>query len=222
MKIPKRLVLEFDDSSQKEIEFSKLSKQMQAGLAELGLCSQPDETDVSKSYMLLRWQNGWQEVLGIEKDHLELMRYYSIERIEETGRMALDTGDDFPVLIYVKRFPKQVESALLADCNSAKMHIFKEKATVKQGGTTEHIFYDKKNPEFSLEDSKKADSYLSELAGSALKELYNNGLTVDKVLSMESVKRYAVYVKIAKSLGIRAMKTQEDLYGFMELLLRKV
>jgi hypothetical protein len=222
MKMPKRLVLEFHDGSQKEFEFSKLSKQLQADIAELDFCTQRAETDVSKSYMLLRWQNGWQEVLGIAKDRLELIRYYSIERIEETGRIALGTGDDFPVLIYVKRFPKQVESVLLSDCDSAKMHIFMEKATVKQGGTTEHIFYDKKNPEFTLEDSKKADSCLSELAGSALKELYNNGLTVDKVLSMESVKRYAVYVKIAKSLGIRAMKTQEDLYGFVELLLEKV
>jgi hypothetical protein len=222
MNIPKRLVLEFYDGSQKEIEFSKLSMQIQAGLAELGLYSKPAETDISKSYMLLRWQNGWQEVLGIEKDHLELIRYYSIERIEETGRIALNTGDDFPVLIYVRRFPKQVESALLADCNSAKMHVFMEKATVKQGGTTEHIFYDKKNPEFSVEDSKKADSWLSELADSAHKELIKNGFTSENVLSIDLDHKHTLYGKIAKALGIRAMKTQEDMFGFIELLLGKI
>jgi hypothetical protein len=169
--------------------------------------------------MLLRWQNGWQEVLGIKKDYLELIRYYSIERVEETGRIALDTGDDFPMLIYVKRFPMQLESALVVDSNSAKMHIFIEKATVKQGGTTEHFFYDKKNSEFSLEDSKKADSWLSELTDSVHKELEKNGLTCKNLLSVDLDKRHASYGKIAKALGIRAMKTQEDLFDFIELLL---
>jgi hypothetical protein len=221
MGIPKRLVVEFDDGSRNEIEFSRLNRQIQADLSELGLCS-PPVREVSKSYILLRWQNGWQEIVGVEKAHLELLRYYTIERVEEIGRMSLEVGESYPVLLFVKRLPRQVESALLVDDTGTKVYIFAEKTTITEGDKTEHILYDKKNPKFTTEDSGKADSWVSELIDSVKAELEKRKLTAEQLLFMDSAQKAAVYGEISKAVGIRAMEKQEDVYGFIELMLRKV
>jgi hypothetical protein len=221
MSIPRRLIVEFDDGSQKEIEFSSVSGQAQESLAALGLC--PPPATASKSYLLLRWQNGWQEIVGLDKTQVELLRYYTIERKEEIGRMSFETGETYPVLLFVKRLPKEVESALLTNSTgSAVYYAFAEQTTIAEGGKTEHILYDKKDLKLTVGYNGKADLWILELINSVKAELDKNGLTAEKLLSMGSDQKATVYGSISKALSICAMERQEDVHGFIELMLRKV
>jgi len=222
MSIPVRLIVEYDNGSKTGIEFSKINRKIQESLAALGLCPSPvAPATASKSYLLLRWQNGWQEIVGIDKSQVELLRYYTIERMEEVGRMSLKTEEVYPTLFFIKRLPRLVDSALLTDHTGSAMYTFSEKTTITEGGKTEHILYDKQNPKFTLEDKEKADSWVSELANSVKVELDKNGLTVEKFLSMNSDQKSTIYGDISKALGICAMEGQEDINGFIELMLRK-
>jgi len=220
MSIPLRLVVEFNDGSQRAIDFSKVNVQIQESLAALGLCP-PPITD-SKSYLLLRWKNGWQEIVGLDKTQVELLRYYTIERTEEIGRMSLETGEAYPALLLVKRLPMLVESALLTNDAGSAMYTFSERTTTTEGGKTEKILYDKKDPESAVEDNGKANSWILELINSVKAELDKEGLIAEKLLSMGPDEKTTVYADISKALGIRAMERQEDINGFIELMLRRI
>jgi len=219
---PEHLILQFQDGSREEIEFNKLSKQTQEDLLESCTSLKFAEPDVTKSYVLLKWQNGWQEVIGIKKDNVELMRFYIIERTEKIGRMSMTAGENYPLLFYVRRLPMEVESALFTDSSGAKIYNFTKKTTIKQGETTEHMLYDSKNPEFTTDNSRQAEEFLKEMANSANQELEKKGFTIGKVLSMSPDGKNSVYLQIAGSLGIRAMNAGDDIYGFIELLLKKI
>jgi len=114
---PRRLVIEYDDGSQKAISFREVDRQTQSELAKYGLCPHPDGVRHSKYYVLLKWQDQWQEVLGMDSEIAELLRYYVIERIEYSGRLALEIGGDFPGVecFTIGRKPRELVSVLIID-----------------------------------------------------------------------------------------------------------
>jgi hypothetical protein len=88
MSEPKRLVVKYDDGSTKEADFADLNGQLRRQLAELGLCPPLKRVGAAKHYLLVRWQDGWQEVFAVDSDSAELLRYFVIERIEDRGRLS--------------------------------------------------------------------------------------------------------------------------------------
>jgi hypothetical protein len=69
MTVPKSLTIEFEDGSKKTIAFSQLTRPAWLELSQMGLCPSPSAvSEPSKHYLLLRWKNGWQEVIGIDKN----------------------------------------------------------------------------------------------------------------------------------------------------------
>ncbi|MBA4418883.1 MAG: hypothetical protein C0392_13400 [Syntrophus sp. (in: bacteria)] len=221
MSIPKCLAIEFDDGSRKEIPFERLGKTIQENLSTLGLCPTPSSVGSSKSYILFRWQNGWQEILGVEKDRLDPFRYYVIERVEEIGRMSFDMGDDYPLLFVVRRLPSEVESVLMIDGAGAKSCNLAEKTMVRFGDRTEHIFYDQGTAGCAFEDNGEAHSWVSMLVEGAKKDIEKQQLNAMQILSMTPEEKVCLYREISLSLGIRAMEKQDDVNGFIEMLLLK-
>jgi hypothetical protein len=142
--------------------------------------------------------------------------------MEEIGRIAIEADDAYPRLLFVKRLPKLVESALLMNYTDSLMYNFTEKAKIKEGGKTEHILYDRNNTEFSSADSERSYSWLQELLDSVKSELKKKGLTAEKLFSMSMDEKTVVYESIARVLGINAMERQEDVQGFIELIAGKI
>jgi hypothetical protein len=222
MGTPKRVIVEYDDGTRKEAAFSDLSQQGRLELAKLGVCPVPPAVAETKQYLLLRWKDGWNEVIGMEKPGAELLRYYSIERVEHLGRLSVDVQDDYPMLYLINRLPTKLERILLLGEAGAKMYVLDEKVAVKEGGKTEHIMYDKKRPAFSAEPTEKADAWMTELTEALREELRSKGLSAMEFLLVEDSKRLDLYRELAQALGLRATYRQADVYGFIHGLVKNI
>ena len=220
MSMPKRIIIEYEDGSTKGVEFSKLSRQGWLELSKLRLCHPPSVIpEPSKNYILFRWKDGWKEVVGLDRRDVELLRYYTIERTEEVGRMALEVAEEYPVLLLIKRLPKEIKNVLIVGSIGLKMYALEEKTKKREGGKVEHILYDSKDLNSIKEENSSADKWVAEIVDSLKAEFKNRGLTSENFLSTNEVKRVSVYNKISRTLGIRAMEKKEDVYGFMQLMI---
>jgi hypothetical protein len=222
MNLPKRVILEYDNGNRKEAAFADLSDQGRLELAKLGVCPVPAAVAETKHYLLLRWKDGWIEVIGMEKAGAELLRYYSLERLEHVGRLSVDVRDDYPMLHVINRAPDKLERILLVGSDKAKMYLLEEKVTVKEGGKTEHIMYDKKRPAFSAEPAEKADAWITELTEALRGELKRKGLSAIEILSTEDSKKLDIYREFAHALGLRATHRQADVHGFVQALVKNI
>ena len=220
---PKSIVIEYEDGTTKRADFSKLSRQERIDLSRLGLCSPPSVIrEPAKHYVVFLWKDGWKEVVGIEKNTVDLLRYYTIERTEKIGRMALDVAEDNPELLVIKRLPDQIGNVLIIGAGDKKSFTLEENISKREGGKTEQFFYDSKELDSECEKAGDTDELLAEMLKSLQSELTERQLTSEKLLSADEPEKAAIYKEIAKVLGIRGMKEIEDVYGFVETMLLNI
>ena len=125
MSQPMKLVVQYDDGSTRQTEYAE--RQLRPGLpCKEGLMPAGERVGAARHYVLLRWKDGWQEVLGIDKDTVELLRYYVIERIDDRGRLSFQTGEDYPELVVLERTPRDVVAALIVGENEVKSYALEE------------------------------------------------------------------------------------------------
>jgi hypothetical protein len=223
MILPKRLIVEYEDGSTKGIEFNQLDKSTWSELSRRGLCSQPSEVpEPSSHYLLLRWRNGWQEVIGVDKNPVDLLRYYILERVEEVGRMALDFKGEYPLLLTVKRLPKELDRLMIVRSGSAKAYRLEPKAKREEGDKIEHVEYDKAEHHFQPEPDEQAEAWFAEVMEVLRNELSRKGLSTKKLLEGDPSHRVKEYRELARALGLRAAERQEDVYGFIQLMIENM
>lgn len=221
MNLPKRVVVEYEDGTRLEAPFSRLSRQGQIELSAVGLCEAPIP-EAPESYLLLQWKDGWKEVVAADSRAVELLRYYTIERVEEVGRLSMEVADANPQLLLIRRLPGLVDSILFVGKDGPKAYALAERVTVKEGGKVEHIFYDKKKPDFSMEEASAASARYTEVLHALEKELQKNGVSVSSALAKEGEEQVALYKELARALGLRGTQRQQDVYGFLRLALEKL
>ncbi len=224
MSAPKQLVVEYEDGSTKKVNFTKVNKQTRIELAKLGLCPLAAGVVSSKHYLLLRWEDGWQEVVAVDKDIVELLRYYVIERIEYRGRLSIDVDADYPELLIVRRTPNELRSIMTFDNKGVKYYgldsqIERWEGIFEAGGKREYLKYDATDSRYPQE-VREAPEELDRLLNSVKKELAGKGLKLQELLEMEQNTRIEVYKEVAYGVGIRGKERQEDVYGFMELMVK--
>ena len=219
--MPKRLIVKYENGSIKETDFSRLSRHSWLELSKLGLCPLPSLRP-SKSYLLLQWQDGWQEVLGVDESSVELLRYYVLERMEEVGRMALQTEGNYPTLLMIQRKPKEFDSLLIIGSGDTTAYSFEPRVKKEEGDKIEHVEYDRAERHFRHEVDKSAETWTEEIMHSLKTELSKRGTTVEKLLAMDPTQRVGEYKELARGLGIRAMKNQEDVFGFVQLMMENL
>lgn len=217
MNTPRRLVIEYEDGSKKGIDFVQLSRRSQFELSKLGLCPPPTVMQLSKNYVLLRWKDGWQEVIGVDKTSLEMLRYYVLERTETVGRMALEAEGDYPELLIINRMPKELDSLLIIGNGKAKAYGFAPKRRNKEGGKIEHV-----ERHFEHEPGKNAGAWVKQIMDFLRMELGKRRISVRKLLAMDQTQRVEEYKSLASELGIRPMDKQEDVYGFIQLMMENL
>jgi hypothetical protein len=225
MSIPKRLVVEYDDGSTKAIPFNNVDRQVQFQLAKSGLCPPPSGVGSSKQYLLFQWQDGWQEVVGMDSDVVELLRYYSIERIEYKGKLILEVGSDYPEVFVIGRRPRELTSLLIAGSDGTvksyqlESEVKRREGFLDEGGKNEFVKFDKKDPRYPHEFSEEPEA-LTKIMDSVKKELGSKGLSPQQVLAVDESERIDMYKEVAKGIGVRAKERQEDVYGFIEMMVR--
>lgn len=218
--MPKRLIVECEDGSTKGIDFSRLSPQSQLELSKLGLCPPPSVMPrLSKGYLLLRWEDGWQEVLGVDENSVELLRYYVLERVEEVGRMALQAKGDYPTLLEIRRKPKELDSLLIVGSGDTTAYRFEPRVRKEEGDKIEYVKYDKAESHVQHEHNNNAETQVEEIMDWLKTELGEKGIIAEKLLAMAWDERVEEYKELAKKLGIRATEKQEDVYGFIQLMM---
>jgi len=223
MSLPRRLIVEYEDGSTKGIAFNQLDGSTRSELSRWGLCPQPSVVPEPLSqYLLLRWKNGWQEVIGVDRDPVDLLRYYILERVEEVGRVALDVKGQYPLLLTVKRLPKELDRLMIVGGGGAKAYRLEPKAKKEEGDKIEHVEYDKAERHFQPEPDEQAKAWWAEVMEALRNELGRKGLPARKLLNGDPSGRVKEYKELAKALGLRATERQEDVYGFIQLMIENM
>lgn len=223
MRGPRRLMVEYEDGSIKGIEFSQLSPSTCLELSRKGLCPPPAEKpEALNHYLLLLWKNGWQEVIGIDKNSLELLRYYILERVEEVGRLALEVKGEYPLLFTIGRLPKELQRIIIVGKEDTKGYSLEPKIKKEEGDKIEHVEFDKAERHFQSDPDQEAERWYGELVNSLRTELEGRGLTAERILKREPTERIREYRELAKVLNIRATGKQQDVYGLMQFMMEKL
>ena len=226
MSQPKRLVVTYEDGSTKEADFARIDPDLRLKLAQLGLCPPLEHVGAAKHYLLVRWKDGWQEVVGVGSGAADLLRYYVIQRIEDRGRLSLDIGCEYPELLIVERTPRDVVgAAIVSDDGVTSYELGSEVARwegiFEDGGKKEFVKYDRTSDAYPHESSEDPEA-LTGVIGALQKQLGDKGLTPRELLSMEEPLRIAQYRELAAGAGVRGAREQQDVYGFVEMLLRRL
>jgi hypothetical protein len=164
--------------------------------------------------------------MAINSDVADLLRYYVIRRIEDRGRLVLDLGTDYPELKVIERTPMEISRLLIVGDDSVKsynleLEVEGYEGTFEAGGKKEFTRYDRDNPYFQGEYSEVSEN-ISEIESAVLAVLKDKKLAPADLLSMEQDRRIQEYVDIALIAGIKGVQRQSDVYGFIELILKKL
>jgi hypothetical protein len=223
---PSKLVVQYDDGSSREVDYSKVDGETRYLLQKLGLAPTGERVGAAKHYLLLRWKDGWQEVLGVDKDSMDLLRYYVIERVDDRGRLSLDLGEGYPELLVIERTPRDLVGALIVGSDEVKVYPLEEsverwEGIFEAGGKREHVKFDKTSDKYPHEMATGVDALDPVLL--ALKdELEKAGLRPAALLALDEPERVAAYKGLASGAGIRGCSRQEDVYGFVEAMINRL
>ena len=221
MNVPKKLIVEYEDGTRQEAAFDRLSSTGRTELSALGLC-EAAAPDTGTHYLLLEWKDGWKEVKAVGGQVLEVLRYYTIERVEEIGRLSMEKADGNPELLMIKRLPGRLERIIFVGANGPQAYALEEKATVKEGGKTERYFYDKTRPNFKMEEPAAASARYTAFLDALRGALEKKGTSVSGLLAMSEGDRIPLYKELARTLGLRGTERQQDVYGFLTVALEKL
>ncbi|MFC1920468.1 hypothetical protein ACFLYQ_01940 [Chloroflexota bacterium] len=224
MKKLKSLLLVYEDGTEKRLELNEIEAGVQSALAGSGLSSPPQEISPADNYLMIQWKDGWQEVLAINSESADLLRYYVIRRIEDKGRLALDTGNDYPELLVVERTPMDISRLLIVSGSDVKSYSLQYElegyeGTFEAGGKKEYTKFESSDSRFQNVFSKAPEN-MDGIRNAVAAELNNKKLLPEELLAMDNDHRIREYADIAKTAGIRGVNSQSDVYGFIELILK--
>ncbi len=164
-----------------------------------------------KKYVLLKWKDGWQEVIAVEGDTVDFNKYYVIERVEHFGRLVLNRPQgQYPELIVIQRLPMEIERIALVDGD--REGNLKQTSTYREGTRLE----------YNYELQKGQGEFVADVINSIEKALADRGTSAKAVLAMSEPERSQKIGKVARAAHIVGGKSQADLIDFMEGVLRKL
>lgn len=164
-----------------------------------------------KKYVLMKWKDGWQEVISVEPDAVGFNRYYVIERIEQFGRLVLNRPvGQYPGLIIVDRAPMEMEKMMMVEGGDERNLI--QSSTNREGSRLEY--------NYELQNGR--GNFMEEIKNSIREVLSEKGISARQILLKPDLEKIKEIENIAKVLHIVGGRNQEDLIGFIQLLLGMV
>ena len=160
-----------------------------------------------KKYVMMKWKDGWQEVVAVEGDVVDFNKYYVIERLEQYGRLVLNRPKGaVPDLIVIDRDPTGIEKVALLDGDD-QQRTLAAKDTYREGTRLEYNYNLPEGGDLSGELTAKLKEVLA-AKGMSAKDLLLKG--------------DADIIAVAKAANIVGARSQQDLVHFIKLLLRKI
>ncbi len=223
MSAPKRLLIEYEDGSTRAVEYAALDKPLREALSRLGLAPSPSGIAASKHYAVLRWEDGWQEVVAVDRDTADLIRYFVIRRIEDRGRLSFEVGGEWPVLFIIERMPDELASVLVVGTDGSQLYALdgaleRFEGTFAAGGKREYVKFDGTSPR-SPQHQGQGSEVLAAMIDSVRTEVDRMGTTLQAIRGTDDSGRVRAYRDVAAGLGLMGHERQEDVYGLIEMLM---
>jgi hypothetical protein len=164
-----------------------------------------------KKYVLLKWKDGWQEVMAVEDDAIDFDKYYVIERAEHFGRLVIKRPKgEYPGLIVIDRAPMEIEEIALVG-GDGKCNL-KQTSTYREGDRLE----------YNYELQKGQGDFAEEVSKDIKKVLAEKGISAKDLLSRPDSEKIKEFESIRKAIHLVAGKKQEDVIRFIQVFLEKV
>jgi predicted CopG family antitoxin len=199
---PLTFILEFDDGSRTSTSFAALPSYLQSEILRQPFASRPSHAPEEERFVLIEWDDGWQEVIEVDAACTEINRYYVITRPEEVGRLSLNRRNGYPELIEIVRKPSNIEKITFVD-------------TFRLAPGTSHR--EGKKIDHFLSLKKEGDS-LSEVMSRFKEVVKEEGLDVKELRSGDPGQLREQYETIRRKMGIKASQRQQDVHDFIAYL----
>lgn len=167
------------------------------------------ESDKACKYLVLKWKDGWREVVKIHHETEDLLRYYVIRRMEEEGRLVLKKSE-YPELILINRKPQSLDQVMVYD-DEGKAYSLMPKKSEKIGDKIELLY-----------EKTKSKNFIAEVMGQVKNFLQNRGVTPNDVLSLSEEERTKLLEEMRRSIHIYASKDNNDCLNFLELIVERL
>jgi len=201
---PKKITVQFDDDASTVMDFADLTRSLQQEiLKQPDFCRSNTEADTG-NFVLLKWADGWREVIQIDSGCTGINRYYVITRPEDVGRLSLDTEDGYPELIEIIRKPLDLKSVDFIDSYQISLE-----RSDREGKKIDHFF--------SLE---KGGDALQEAINRFQKAVADEGIDLTELASQPQDQARDTLESIARHMGLVASQRQQDLLDFVTFLVR--
>jgi hypothetical protein len=196
---PRKIWIEYDDGSKVDSPFDALPFPLQAEILRQPFASRPSPSPEEEKFILLEWNEGWKEVIEVDRRCTAIHRYYVISRPEDIGRLSLGKEDGYPELLEILRRPMDLKRLTFVD--TFRLGPAKSE---REGKKTDHFF-----------PLTKDTDGLSELYPSFKEALAEEGMTVKELEAQDPAEPGGVVERIARRLGLRAGQRQQDLLDFL-------
>jgi len=201
---PHKIVVEFEDGSTCEALFESLPETLQLDLMRQPFASKLSPEPEKEKFLILEWDDGWKEVIQVDKACTQINRYYVISRVEHVGRLSLNKQNDYPELIEIIRKPLNLNRISFADPFELTLQ-----RSDREGEKTDHFF--------ALNREEKARPGMMDAFKAAVEK---EGVDLRALKSMLPERPPEPYEKISKALGIKAGVRQQDLEDFIAFLIK--
>lgn len=202
---PLALVIEFEDASKTSVSFEALPYHLQCELLRQPFASRPLPDNVGDKFVLMEWEDGWKEVVRVDRPCSSIGRYYVISRPEEVGRLSLKGGDSYPELIEVTRRPSSISRITFLDT----FHLTPG-SSHREGKKTDCFF-----------ELTKADSAVDAAVQDLKRALEEEGIESRDLHAVDWSRQKEQYERIRRRMGIVAAFRQQDAYDFIAHLIKK-
>ncbi|MCF8127462.1 MAG: hypothetical protein K9N10_03030 [Deltaproteobacteria bacterium] len=202
----KKIIVQFDDGTQKEAAYEDLTAQAQCELSRQPVLFDFTPDGEGKKFVLLEWKDGWKEVKVVDETCTEINRYYVITRPEDVGRLSLNTEGGYPELLEIGRTPLD-----LKQIGFVENHQIGPKKSDREGKKVDHFFTLKTHGDLF---SRNMENFRE-----ALRE---EGIDIKTLSSEVSSQGRDLYSRIARRMGVRAFERQQDVLDYMDYLAQDV
>jgi len=201
----RRIVLEFDDGSTAESGFEALPVPLQRDLLGQPFAARPSSAPEEEAFVVLQWNDGWQEVLKVDPAFREIIRYYVIRRPEDVGRLSLNQDDGYPELIEIGRKPMDLRRITFRDAFGCQVV-----RTEREGTKQDHFFGLTREGEAFAEEAAAFKRAVEEL-----------GIDPAVMREADPSRIQDECQRIGRHMGLKAARCQQDLRDFIAYLARR-
>lgn len=204
--LPTRVIVAFDDGSQRETAWHDLPGSLGAELLRQPFAVRPAESADDRRFALVEWEDGWREVVAVDPRCTEVNRYRVLTRPEAVGRLSLNRSDGYPELIEIDRRPERVRRVTFNGT-----YQLEPSRSVREGRKTEQ--------HFALRES---GDETARLAGELARLLAEEGVRARDLIAADPASARDRFEGLRRKLGLNASFCQQDVLDFVALLTRIV